>query len=176
MIAIARAAPLQQPLPPGEQETFDRWATEIFGNTPTSLQFVWDSGGVYRVIVRDGPAPVCSLKIFDRSVQIDGIATRIGGVGQVMTPPEHRRRGFAALALAEAKRTIFETMGAPLGMLFCQADMVPYYSRRGWQALSCPVWIDHPSGKVVWPHWAMILARPGESWAPQSIDACGLPW
>jgi len=176
MAAFARATPIEEPLPPSQQEIIDRWASEIFGDTATTRQFTWASGGAHRVVVYNGQTPVGFLRIFDRQVLIDGAGTRVGGVGQVMTPPEHRRCGFAALALEEAKRTIFEKMGARLGMLFCQADVAPYYLRRGWRGLDCPVWIDQPSGKLAWPHCAMILARPGETWAPKSMDACGLPW
>ena len=94
----------------------------------------------------------------------------------MMTPPEHRRKGYAGLALQEAREVIFEKLRAQVGLLLCHRELVPFYARHGWQTVDCPVRFEQPSGSTVWPHRAMILAGAGEEWKPMSIDLCGLPW
>lgn len=176
MEALAKAAPIDDRIPAAERETFARWAAEIFAGTPTANRFTWVNDWAYQVVVYRDSIPVSYLRIVDRTGLVDGYPVKMGGVADVMTPPEHRRKGFAGLAIEEARRTIFDRIKAGLGLLFCKEELVRFYARYGWQSVDCPVTIDQPSGKVVWPQCTMLLARPGETWAPKSIDVCGLPW
>ena len=176
MNIYAKVIPFSQKLDPDEQELLVGWAKEIFGTMPLASQFTWTKGGAYRVVVYCNQQPVSYLKIIDRTGLVDGKRVKIGGIAGVMTPSEHRRKGYSGLALQEAKRTIFDKMGVQLGLLLCEQELVQYYTRQGWQSVDCPVQFDQPSGKTVWPHHTMILTKSGESWNPKSIDLCGLPW
>jgi predicted acetyltransferase len=176
MNIYAKATPFSQKLDPDEQELIVGWAKAIFGTMPLASQFTWTKGGAYRVVVYCNQQPVSYLKIIDRKGLLDEKPVKIGGVAGVQTPPEHRRKGYSGLALQETKRTIFNEMGAQLGLLLCEQELVPFYTRHGWQSVDCRVQFDQPSGKTVWPHHTMILAKSGESWNPKSIDLCGLPW
>lgn len=171
-----KAARLDDWRPAEEVAIFDRWATEIFAGTPAATQFTWVNHWAYRVVVYRDSVPVSHLRIVDRTALIDDRHVRLGGVADVMTPAEHRGKGFAGVAVDAARRAIFEAMNARLGMLFCRKELVPFYARHGWQEIDCPVTIDQPGGKQIWPQCTMLLTGPGDTWAPKAIDICGLPW
>jgi aminoglycoside 2'-N-acetyltransferase I len=176
MKVTAKVSGLRENVDPEERDIVLGWFRQNRGNMPHLSEFTWTKDGAYRVVVYSGEEPVSFLKIIDRTGLVDERPTKIGGVAAVITPPEHRRKGHATLALQEAERTILQTVRAQLGLLLCVADLIPFYSRQRWQPVQCPVQFDQPSGKTVWPHCTMILPRPGEPWDPQSIDLCGLPW
>ncbi len=115
MNIYAKATPFSQTLDPDEQELIVRWAKEIVGTMPLVSQFTWSKGGAYRVVGYCNQQPVSYLKIIERTGLIDGKPAKIGGIAGVQTPPEHRRKGYAGLAMQEAKRTIFTKMGVQLG-------------------------------------------------------------
>ena len=171
-----RVTPFSQTMDPNEQELIVGWAKEIFGTMPLASQFTWTNGGADRVVVYFNQEPVSYLKIIDRTGLIDGKPVKIGGIAGVMTPPKNRQKGYCGLALQKAKQTIFNEMKAQLGLLLCEQELVQFYTKRGWQTINCPVQLYQPSGKTTWPHYTMILTKFGESWNPESIDLCGLPW
>lgn len=176
MEILVKAMPIDDRIPAAERELFARWAAEILGGTPAASQFTWVKDWAYQVVVYSDSVPVSFLRIVDRNILVDGCPVRMGGVADVMTPPQHRRKGYAGLAVEEARRTIFDRLNARLGLLFCAEELVRLYAHHGWQLLDCPVTIDQPAGKRLWPQRTMLLARPGDQWAPKSIDVCGLPW
>ena len=63
-----------------------------------------------------------------------GRSLSIGAVGGVMTYPQFRREGHASALMEKAGGHIRES-GADLGMLFCDAENVPFYSALGWRPL-----------------------------------------
>ena len=176
MSAYVRVNPLDENVAPGERETIRAWAKQIFCNIPLARQFEWTKEGAYRIVVYSGESLVSFLKILERTCLVDEQQVRIGGVAGVMTPPEHRGRGYAGLALREARRVIFEKLKAQLGLLLCEPELVKFYTRHGWQSVDCPVKFEQSSGNAVWPYCTMILAKPGKEWKPNSIDLCGFPW
>ena len=171
-----QASPIDDGTSATERETFARWAAEIFAGSAIARQFAWVDHWAYQVVVYRGSIAVSFLRIVDRTGLVDGCPVRMGGVADVMTPPEHRGKGFAGLALEKAREAIFDRMKVRLGVLLCAEELVHFYARHGWQLVDCPVTIDQPGGKQVWPQCTMLLARPGEMWTPKAIDLCGLPW
>jgi GNAT superfamily N-acetyltransferase len=171
-----KASPIDDQIPASERDTFARWAAEIFAGSAVAKHFTWVNHWAYQVVVYRGSTPVSYLRLVDRIGLVDGYRVRMGGVADVMTPPDHRGKGFAGLALDEARNTIFDTMKAQLGVLLCAEELVHFYARHDWQLVDCPVTIDQPGGRRVWPQCTMVLGRPGETWVPKSIDLCGLPW
>jgi len=165
-------------LPPDERgrRAILHWLEEIFGPVPVVRRLRWDSNAAYCVVVYEGSEPVSFLRILDRTISLDGKPVRVGGIGAVMTVPHRRGRGYAGLALGEARRVIFEVMGAEAGFLLCETARATFYLRYGWQRLDCPVRFDQPDGKATWTGVSMILPREGGTWSPKEIDLCGLPW
>jgi predicted acetyltransferase len=66
---------------------------------------------------------------------LPGTPLRIAGVGGVMTYPQFRREGHAS-ALMERAGTNIREGGFEIGMLFCDAENVPFYAALGWQPLA----------------------------------------
>ncbi len=114
--------------------------------------------------------------IVGRVGTVGGLPVRLAGIGGVGTVPEWRGRGLAARALERAAAFMRDDMGADLGLLLCSEDMVPYYSRLGWQVAPGPVYFDQPSGKVAYGGVAMVLPCREQQVPAGTIDLCGLPW
>jgi len=171
-----QASPLDDRIPAEQRGIFARWAAQMFTGNPLARQLAWTDQFAYQVVVYLGSVPVSYLRIVDRAGLVDGQPLRMGGVADVMTPHEHRRKGYAGLAVEESQRVIFDLIKARLGLLFCAEELLPFYVRYGWQAVDCPVTMEQSDGRQLWPQRTMILPRPGETWAPHSIDICGLPW
>ena len=104
------------------------------------------SRDIFRSIILDDPAydPRFSLtverdgtflsflQIYDRTIWIDGKSVRIGGIGSLATPPQHRRRGYASALLARAIQVMAEA-GMSASILFAAAPA--FYERHGWRVL-----------------------------------------
>ena len=102
---------------------------------------------------------------------------RIGGLGNVKTHPEARRRGYADAAIAEVLRFHQQHGGIDFALLFCTAHNVPFYRKRGWQTFGGDVLIEQPQGAMrftVYQAMCQALEHP----APEAgtIDLCGEPW
>lgn len=130
----------------------------------------------FRVLVYCGEELVSHLRIIERNARLDGENILIGGLGAVMTSPEHQRKGFSSMALREADRLIFDEMNAQIGFLLCLPHLVPFYSRRRWQTIHCPVEVEQPSGPEIWPECAMLLPKPGIQFSPTTFNLGGLPF
>jgi GNAT superfamily N-acetyltransferase len=63
-----------------------------------------------------------------------GQTWRLYCLGDVMTYPAWRRRGYASTAIAEATRLIRDDPAADLGILFCDAQVANLYAAHGWSA------------------------------------------
>src|SRR6186997_3014974 len=58
----------------------------------------------------------------------------VGGVSSVMTYPNFRGEGHASALLRRAAEHIASSR-MDIGMLFCDAENVPFYERLGWDVL-----------------------------------------
>ncbi len=67
-----------------------------------------------------------------RDAGLDGRAVRIGGIGGIKTHPQARRQGFAALGVRRAIEAFHERLDIEFGLLVCDHELIPYYSRLGW--------------------------------------------
>jgi predicted acetyltransferase len=157
-------------------DTIVQWEQELFRTTDVVHQYVFAKTGFCNVFVYCDDELVSFLTTLKREALFDDQHVLLGGISGVMTPPQHQRKGYAGLALREAKRVIFEEIEADLGALLCVEALVPFYVRYGWQSVTCPVEMAQPGGKVLWPERMMILLRGEEQWHPQKIALCGLPW
>ncbi|MFC1451845.1 GNAT family N-acetyltransferase [Verrucomicrobiota bacterium] len=174
--ATVKSQPCHEPMVEQDRLIVVRWLNEIFGAQPLVKATKWADRAAYRVLVHADSQPASYLRIFDRTALFDGRPVRLGGVSGVMTIPAYRHRGYAGMALAEAKRIIFDVLSANVGLLLCEDRHRDFYPRYGWQSIDCPVEFDQPEGKRTWPGPSMILAKNGEEWSPAHIDLCGLPW
>lgn len=83
-----------------------------------------------RVCIVDGKI-VSYVRISDRSMYIGEAVVKLGGIGMVVTSPEHRGRGYASALLRDAI-TYMETQSYDLSLLF--TTIQPFYMPLGWAA------------------------------------------
>ncbi|HEX3510394.1 MAG TPA: GNAT family N-acetyltransferase [Solirubrobacteraceae bacterium] len=88
------------------------------------------------------------------------------------------RRGAALTeSLIAPLLELAAAMGPERAMLFCREQLVPVYSRLGFEPIEDPVWIEQPAGRVRMPLAAMWLAlHLPTDWPPGRVDVAGLPF
>jgi GNAT superfamily N-acetyltransferase len=124
----------------------------------------------------EGDEPVSYYNIIDRTVSIDGVATRVAGLNNMVTIPKHRGRGAASALLRETQPRWFEELHAACGLLLCADALLPFYSRLGWQKVNGRVVYSQPDGIRAWTANCMLLNAACEASSIREIDLCGLPW
>jgi aminoglycoside 2'-N-acetyltransferase I len=129
-----------------------------------------------RMLVYDRQQLVSAVGLFPRRGRHDGERVHIGGIGGVMTHPEHRRRGFAGAAMRRA-RGLFATEGMDFALLFCEPENIGFYGALGWCLFPGGVIADQPAGCGPFTLMrAMVLGLARAAPACWVIDLCGLPW
>ena len=81
-----------------------------------------------RVCIVDGKI-VSYVRISDRSMHIGEAIVKLGGIGMVVTSPEHRGRGYASALLRDAI-AYMEAQNYDLSLLF--TTIQPFYMPLGW--------------------------------------------
>lgn len=85
--------------------------------------------GQTRVAVLDGEI-VGHLRVWDRKHAVRGATITAGGIGSLLTHPNHRGKGIASGLLADTER-YFREAEYDIGLLFSIIG-TPYYEARGW--------------------------------------------
>ncbi len=81
-------------------------------------------------------------------------AVRVLGLSNVFTFPPYRDEGHASAIMHAVAELIINGSDAEVAILFCELDLVSFYSARGWQ--------QPPEGSIVAPGTApAIMVRPG---------------
>jgi aminoglycoside 2'-N-acetyltransferase I len=119
----------------------------------------------------------CHAGIFFRTVTWNGQTVHIGGIGQVATRPDCRRRGYASLATDAAIQTMRDHDAAQFALLFCEPHNFEFYQSRGWQPFTGMVYVEQPAGRVRFEAMAPFV-NDLKRRAPTlgTLDLCGLPW
>jgi len=114
--------------------------------------------------------------VVERSVRFDNLFLKVAGINSVITPEKHSGKGFATHTLQQTKDFLFNDLNCDAGLLLCADSLVPFYERLNWRKVVCPVYVDQPDGKLLWPANTMILFKEPEEVNPTEIDLNGLPW
>ena len=119
----------------------------------------------------------CHAGIFFRTVIWNGQKVHIGGIGQVATRADLRRRGYASIAMDAAMRTMRDHDAAQFALLFCEPHNFEFYQARGWQPFTGTVHVEQPGGSVRFEAMSPFV-RELKRRAPTlgTLDLCGLPW
>jgi len=138
----------------------------------------WTNTAHWHVLTFADQMPVSYLGIFERTGTVGGKPVRLGGIGGVMTPPEHRGMGYSSTALEAAAAFMRDRLGSTFGLLVTGPKLIGFYGRLGWRRVPGPIRFWQPDGvdrsdriDVI-----MILPLAGEPWPDGPIDLCGLPW
>ena len=132
-----------------------QWCARVFDEAGALVSYAG-------ILVRDGLA--------------GGEPVKIGGIGGVKTHPGHRRRGFAALAMARAVEW-FRERDVDFGLIVCEPRLLGTYGRMGWREFPGELRVlQHGVPETftfnrVMTHHVRIAAP-----ARGVIDLCGPPW
>jgi predicted acetyltransferase len=108
---------------------------------------------------------------------MDGRAVRVGGVGEVMTAPDARRRGHATTALKAMCRHLIEVRQISFLMLFCAPTLYGFYGRLGWQPFTGKLLIGQRGDSIAFP-LDPPLVQDGRETVPAggTLDLRGPAW
>ncbi|WP_298261558.1 GNAT family N-acetyltransferase [Bradyrhizobium sp.] len=144
---------------------------------PGWARVTWADPDLRILIETDDGELACHAGIFFRTVIWNGQKVHIGGVGQIATHPDCRRRGYASIALNAAVHTMRDHDTAQFALLFCEPHNFEFYSSRGWQPFGGTVFAEQPEGKVRFEAMApFVLDLKRRAPALGTLDLGGLPW
>ena len=123
------------------------WSPEYMANMPWR-HVKWAHADLRVLVEAPDEGLVCHVGLYFREVTWNGRKLHIGGVGGVMTHPDHRRRGYASVALDAAVRTMRDREDVQFVLLFCEPHNVAFYQSRGWHSFEGEVWAEQPEGRI----------------------------
>ena len=85
------------------------------------------------LVARDGGRLVSTVQIFDRAVNLDGHAVKMGGIGSVFTREEYRHKQVASSLMRLAVETMIRE-GFEVSLLF--AERLTFYNQFGWREVA----------------------------------------
>ncbi|KAA0073844.1 GNAT family N-acetyltransferase [Tardiphaga sp. P9-11] len=129
-----------------------------------------------RVIVEDDGQPVCHVGLYRREGMWKGRATRIGGVGGVITHPDYRKRGLASVALTAALHTLKDERATDFALLFCEPHNLDFYTRRNWKPFIGEVYAEQHGERVRFDVMTPLVSYLKRAPHEGEMDLCGLPW
>jgi predicted acetyltransferase len=130
----------------------------------------------WTVMVWEDEELVSNIHIIERTVIAGEQSVRLGGIGNVATKVEWRKRGYATEALKTAMDFLHDPLKVDFGLMIATEKMVPGYEKRGWNVAAQSMWVDQPDGRTALNFPVMILPVCKKEWPKGDIDLCGLPW
>ena len=121
------------------------WSPEIMANVPWR-HIKWAHADLRVLVETPADGLACHVGIYFRDVTWNGRKLHIGGIGGVTTHPDHRRRGYASVALNAAIQTMRDHEAVEFALLFCEPHNFAFYQSRGWHPFEGEVWAEQPEG------------------------------
>ena len=130
----------------------------------------------WTVMVWEDEELVTNIHIIERTALVGKQPVRLGGIGNLATKVEWRKRGYATEALKVAVDFLHHPLKVDFGLMIATEKMIPSYEKRGWQVVAQSIQIEQPDGIKVFSIPVMILPVCKKEWPEGGIDLCGLPW
>ena len=130
----------------------------------------------WTVMVWEDEEMVSNVHIVERTALVGGQPVRLGGIGNVSTKVEWRKRGYAAAALRVAQDFLADPLKVDFGLMQTVERLVPYYEKMGWKMVAKSVLMEQPEGRQGLSYPVLVLPVLRQDWPQGSIDLCGLPW
>jgi predicted acetyltransferase len=130
----------------------------------------------WTVMVWEDEDLVTNVHIVDRTVKVGNQRVRLGGIGNVATKVEWRKRGYARSALDTAQTFLRDPLKVDFGMMIATEPMISRYQKLGWKVAARSMLVDQPDGRTTLNYPVMILPVCRQDWPEGAIDLCGLPW
>jgi predicted acetyltransferase len=151
------------------------WSPEIMATKPWR-GVKWAHADLRVLVETPADGLACHAGIYFRSVTWNGRKLDIGGIGGVATHPDHRRHGYASVALNAAIQTMRDHEAVEFALLFCEPHNFAFYQSRGWHPFEGEVWAEQPEGRVRFEAMSPFIFHIKRSPRTGVIDLCGLPW
>lgn len=130
----------------------------------------------WAVMVWEDEDLVSNIHIILRAVSVGGQTLKVGGIGNIATKVEWRKRGFATEALRVAVDFLRDPLQVDFGLMIATENMIGRYVRTGWKVVADGMGIDQPEGRRAFEIPVLVLPVGKQDWPPGWIDLNGLPW
>jgi predicted acetyltransferase len=130
----------------------------------------------WAVMVWEDEDLVTNVHIVERNVLVGGKQVRLGGIGNVATKTEWRKRGYAKEALKLATEYLFDPLKVDFGLMVATESIAPAYAKVGWEKVGNRLWVEQPGGRTELHFQVLVLPVEKKDWPIGEIDLCGLPW
>jgi predicted acetyltransferase len=130
----------------------------------------------WAVMVWEGEEMVSNIHIIVRTATVGGQPVHLGGIGNIATKVEWRRRGYATEALKVAVDFLRDPLKVDFGLMISTEEMVSRYEKIGWKVVARTMLIEQPEGRKAFSIPIMVLPVMKSDWPAGVIDLCGLPW
>ena len=119
---------------------------------------------------------VSQVAILKRTITVNKIPLKIGGVCYLVTEPDYRGNGFGSTLMRDAISYLTQELKLPFGLLTCRRELEEFYMRVGYKTVNGPTIFDQPDGIRTCKGLTMVIECGGISWPEGEINLCGLPW
>jgi predicted acetyltransferase len=130
----------------------------------------------WAVMVWEDEDMVSNIHIIERTVNVGSEPVKLGGIGNIATKVEWRKRGYASTALEVALDFLKDPLRVDFGLMIATDQMISRYQKIGWKVVAHTLLIDQPAGKTTLNYPVMVLPVCKQIWPKGQIDLCGLPW
>ncbi len=130
----------------------------------------------WAVMVWEDEELVSNVHIIERVIRVGSRAVRVGGIGNISTKVEWRKRGYASAALKVAMEFLVNPLQAEFGLMTATEAVKPIYEKMGWTMVADSLLMEQPEGKQLFNYPVLILPVIAQDWPAGPIDLCGLPW
>jgi predicted acetyltransferase len=130
----------------------------------------------WAVMVWEDEDMVTNVHIIERTALVAGQPVKIGGIGNIATKVEWRKRGYATSALKVAMDFLRDPLQVDFGLMIATEKVIPSYEKYGWKMIAQSMLIDQPDGRRAFSIPILVLPVCKETWPEGPIDLCGLPW
>lgn len=130
----------------------------------------------WAVMVWEDDDLVSNVHIIERLAKVGNSMVKLGGIGNIATKVEWRRRGYASAALKVAQEFLRDPLKVDFGLMIATEERISHYEKLGWRVVADSMMIDQPDGKTTFNISVMVLPVCKQDWEEGTIDLCGLPW
>jgi hypothetical protein len=119
---------------------------------------------------------VSNVHIIERTGTVGSQQVHLGGIGNIATKVEWRKRGYASEVIKEAVNLLHDPLQVDFGLMISTEEMVPHYERTSWKLVAGTITIEQAEGKKAFSIPVLVLLV-GKTEGPAGpIDPCGLAW
>ncbi len=130
----------------------------------------------WAVMVWEEDELVSNVHIVERVINVGTQNLRVGGIGNIATKVEWRKRGYASAALNTAEEYLVNPLQVDFGLMITTKEIIPRYEKRGWRQVADTLIIEQPEEITSLNYPVMILPVMKKDWPSGKVDLCGLPW